>query len=142
MRFQGMVVPGASLVEIVTITQKDGTPLEEDNWRRKLFGMVTLCWIAGGFRERGAFFKGNIRMKEGRPVELDLHAGSWCSTTKAQPIEVQPGIFDFETNTSIYRFRILSEEEEQAVCEAVAAVEREQYLRWAMDAPAEEGPVS
>lgn len=126
MLFEGRTVPGACWVEIVMITNKDGSPLEPDNWRKKLFGRVTLCWIAGGFRQRGAFFKGKIRMENGEPVEVDLDASRWCSTTTAQPVEVEPGIFDFETNTSVYRFRLLTEEEEQKVMDAVKEVFRKE----------------
>lgn len=115
MRFEGSPVPGGCWVEIVRITNKDGSPLAPDNWRKKLFGRVTMCWIAGGFRQRGAFFKGKIRMENGEPVEIDLEANRWCSTTEAQPIEIEPGIFDFETNTSVYRFRLLTEEEVKAI---------------------------
>lgn len=126
MLFEGRPVPGACWVEIVTITNKDGSPLEPDNWRKKLFGRVTLCWIAGGFRQRGAFFKGKIRMENGEPVEVDLHASRWCSTTEAQPVEIEPGVFDFETNTSVYRFRLLTEEEEKKVMEAANEVFRKE----------------
>lgn len=142
MLFEGRPIPGANFVEIITITQKDGSPLEENNGRRHLFGMVTLCWVAGGLRERGAFFKGEFRMKEGRVVEADLYANRWCSTTAAQPIEVEPGIFDFETNTSIYRFRILSREEERVVCETIFRTEQEQIFQQLQDLPVTEDPVS
>ena len=111
MIFEGGPVPGADWVEIVRITNKDGSELAPDNWRRKLFGRITLCWIAGGFRRRGAFFKGKLRMEDGKAVEVDLFSNSWCSTTEAQPVEVEPGVFDLETNTSVYRFRLLTEEE-------------------------------
>ena len=122
MTFEGSPVPGACWVEIVRITNKDGSPLEPDNWRHKLFGRVTLCWIAGGFRKRGAYFKGKIRMENGEPVEVNLDSSSWCSTTEAQPVEVEPGIFDLESKTSVYRFRLLSQEEEKKVMEAVQEV--------------------
>lgn len=138
MLFDGRPVPGACWVEIVRITNKDGSELEPDNWRHKLFGRVTLCWIAGGFRQRGAFFKGKIRMENGEPVEVDLHASRWCSTTTAQPIEVEPDVFDFETNTSVYRFRLLTEEEEQKVLEAAQEVfrkELEMHLQMMGDPP-------
>lgn len=141
MLFEGRPVPGACWVEIVRITNKDGSPLDEDNWRKKLFGRVTMCWIAGGFRQRGAFFKGKIRMENGEPVEIDLDASRWCSTTTAQPVEVEPGIFDFETNTSVYRFRLLSEEEEEKVMAAVQEiVKKELELRFRLMATMAEPP--
>ena len=131
MTFEGSPVPGACWVEIVRITNKDGSPLEPDNWRHKLFGRVTLCWIAGGFRKRGAYFKGKIRMENGEPVEVNLDSSSWCSTTEAQPVEVEPGIFDLESNTSIYRFRLLTPEEEQKVLDAVQEiVKKEMEMRF------------
>ena len=141
MMFEGRPVPGACWVEIVRITNKDGSELEPDNWRHKLFGRVTLCWIAGGFRQRGAFFKGKIRMENGEPVEIDLDASRWCSTTTAQPVEVEPGIFDFETNTSVYRFRLLTEEEEQKVMAAVhEIVKKELELRFRLMAEMADPP--
>lgn len=115
MRFEGMLVPGGNWVEIVKVTNKNGSPLEKSNWRHKLFGRVTLCWIAGGFQKRGAFFKGKISMSEGKVVEIDLDSERWCSTTTAHPIEVEPGVYDFETSTSIYRFRLLNDEEIEVI---------------------------
>jgi len=147
MNFEGHSVPGANWVEIVKITNKDGSELAPDNWRHKLFGQVSVCWIAGGLRHRGAYFKGKVRMENGQPVEVDLFANRWTSTTEAQPVEVEPGVFDLETNTSIYRLRLLTEEEEAAVSEAVKAVFQEELRRHfgAMEAPpagAGEGIVS
>lgn len=141
MMFEGRPVPGACWVEIVKVYNKDGSELAEDNWRKKLFGRVTMCWIAGGFRQRGAFFKGKIRMENGEPVEIDLDASRWCSTTTAQPIEIEPGIFDLETNTSVYRFRLLSEEEEEKVLAAVnEVVKKELELRFQLMAQMVEPP--
>lgn len=122
MRFEGYSVPGANWVEIVRITEKDGTPLAPDNWRNKLFGRVTLCWIAGGFQKRGAFFKGKLRLENGKPVDIDLDTERWTSTTSSVPIEVESGVYDLETNTSVYRFRLLTEEEQKSVMEAVRAI--------------------
>ena len=115
MRFEGMMVPGAEWVEIVHIRQKDGSPLAEDNWRHKLFGRITLCWISGGLRKRGAFFMGKIRIKDGEIVEFNMDTERWTSTTTGHPVEVEPGVFDFETNTSIYRLRILRDDEEELI---------------------------
>ena len=72
MRFEGTTVPGADWVEIVNVRNKDGSPLTENNWRRNLFGRITLCWVAGGFRNRGLFFKGKIYMGKGKPAVVDL----------------------------------------------------------------------
>lgn len=115
MRFEGMIVPGAEWVEIVSIREKDGSPLGEDNWRCMLFGQISLCWIAGGLRERNAFFRGKIRIKNGKIVDWNLDNMRWTSTTTAQPVEIEPGVFDFETNTCIYRFRILSSDEKELI---------------------------
>lgn len=60
MLFEGYLVPGAEWVEIVSVRNKDGSPLDENNWRQNLFGRITLCWVAGGFRLRGLFFKGKF----------------------------------------------------------------------------------
>ena len=68
---------------------------------------------------RGLFFKGEIRMDNGVLTEVKLDASNWCSTTEAQPVEVEPGIFELITDTSIYRLRLLSEEEKNAVWDAV-----------------------
>lgn len=151
LNFAGMLVPGSNWVEIVNIREKDGAPLAADNWRHKLFGQITRCWIAGGFRQRGAVFTGKIRMENGNPVVIDLYDKRWTSTTNALPIEVEPGIFDFETNTCIYRFRMLTEEEEMVVNNAIekAVVEelerRSKYLAQMAQSPAAangDGPVS
>lgn len=115
MRFDGMMVPGAEWVEIVDIREKDGSPLAPENWRHKLFGRISLCWISGGLRERGAFFRGKVRIEEGKITEFNLTNERWTSTTTAQPVEVEPSIFDFETNTCIYRFRIINAEEEDLI---------------------------
>lgn len=116
--FGGVVVPGVSWVEIVKVYNKDGSDLSLDNWRLKLFGRITACWIAGGLQSRGAFFFGKLVKENGKIVVLDPYARRWCSTTTAQPVEIELGIFDFETNTSVYRFRLLTKEEE---AEAMAA---------------------
>lgn len=115
MYFEGMCVPGAEWVEVVHIREKDGSPLSPENWRHKLFGRISLCWIGGGLRERNAFFRGRIRINDGKITEWDLENMRWTSTTTAQPVEIDPGIFDFETNTCIYRFRIISDEEENII---------------------------
>lgn len=115
MYFEGMMVPGAEWVEIVHIREKDGLPLAQENWRHKLVGCISLCWIAGGLRERIAFFRGKIRIKDGKIMEINLDNVRWTSTTTAQTVEVEPGVFDFETNTCIYRFRIVSNEEEEII---------------------------
>ena len=41
-------------------------------------------------------------------VVINRHSARWCSTTTAQPVEVESDIFDLCTNTSIYRSRVLS----------------------------------
>lgn len=115
MNFNGIGVPGAEWVEIVHIREKDGSPLAPENWRHKLFGRISLCWIAGGLRKRGAYFLGKIRIENGEIVEWDTTNERWTSTTKAQPVEVEPGVFDLETNTCIYRFRILTDGEEELI---------------------------
>lgn len=122
MFFENMIVPGWDWVEIVSVRNKDGSPLEEENWRRNYFGMITRCWIAGGFLKRGAFFRGDIRMINGDVFVVSLHKYSWCSTTEAHPVEVKPDVYDLGSNTSIYRFRILTEDE---ISKVHAAVDRQ-----------------
>lgn len=109
----------ANLVQIVDITKKDGTPLEFDDWRRKRIGIVTLCWIAGGFTCLAPFFRGRFMIKDGTVPVVDFFWRGNASTGKKLPVEVGSGIFDFETNTSIYRFRILTQEEIKLVNAAV-----------------------
>lgn len=41
MRLERLIVPGASWVESVSIREKDGSPPAADNWRRKLFDLVS-----------------------------------------------------------------------------------------------------
>ena len=88
------------------------TPIAEDNWHHKLIGRVTLYWIAGGFHRRGAFFMGHLRIVNGVVLVVNRHSARWCSTTTAQPVEVEPDVFDLKTNTSIYLFRVLSDKME------------------------------
>lgn len=122
-----------SFVEIQNITNKDGSELAPDNWRHKNIGMITRLILAGGIRRLTPFFQIKIRMEEGKVVELDLDWEGNASTGPDWPVEVEPGIFDFETNTSIYRFRLLSEEEAEAVRSAVQkAIEARYAERFAM----------
>lgn len=109
----------ANLVQIAAITQKDGSPLEPDNWRNQLVGIVTVCQIAGGFTCLTPFFRGRFFLKDGAVQWVDLHWSGNASTGRKLPVEVEPGVFDFETNTSIYRFRLLSESEEQLIRAAI-----------------------
>ena len=142
MNFGGRYVPGAEWVEIVGIREKDGSSLAPDNWRHKLIGRISLCWISGGLRKRGAFFLGKIRITDGEVVEWNTASERWTSTTTAQPVEVEPGIFDFEINTCIYRLRILSEEEEERILYEFDAIEQAEKS-FAMASPAgNEGVVS
>ena len=115
MYFEGSIVPGAEWVEIVQIRNKDSSHLAENNWRRKLIGQITLCWVAGGFKRRGLYFKGDIRIVDGNPIVVDLGTSRWCSTTTAFLIEVAKGVYDLESNTSIYQLRILTKEEKLRV---------------------------
>lgn len=126
MLFEGSPVP-ANLVQIVNITQKDGSPLEPDNWRLKRIGLVTMCWIAGGFNRLTPYFKGKIFMEDGEVKGIDLFWNGNASTGRKFPTEVEPGIFDFETNTSIYRFRVLTEEEEQKVSAALEEAVKKEF---------------
>lgn len=132
MRINDQPVPW-SFVEIQNITNKDGSELASDNWRHKNIGMITRLILAGGIRRLTPFFQIKIRMEEGKVVELDLDWEGNASTGPDWPVEVEPGIFDFETNTSIYRFRLLSEEEAEAVRSAVQkAIEARYAERFAM----------
>lgn len=132
MRINDQPVPW-SFVEIQNITNKDGSELAPDNWRHKNIGMITRLILAGGIRRLTPFFQIKIRMEEGKVVELDLDWEGNASTGPDWPVEVEPGIFDFETNTSIYRFRLLSEEEAEAVRSAVQkAIEAMYAERFAM----------
>jgi len=129
MNFEGSIVPGGEWVEIVQIRNKDGSELAEDNWRRNMFGRITLCWVAGGFRRRGLFFKGKIYMSNGKPLVISLDSSSWCSTTQAQPVEVEPGVYDMVTNTSIYRLRLLDADEAELVTEEVRTFVKQKLER-------------
>lgn len=118
MQFNGIPIP-SSLVEIIDITNKDGTPLEPDNWRRERIGLVTMCWLAGGFHRPTPFFKGAIRLDNNRVTSVDLSWAGNASTGRSFAEEVEPGIFDFTTNTSIYRFRLLDDAEVEMVSAAI-----------------------
>lgn len=115
-------MPGGEWVEIVHIRNKEGTELAAENWRRNMFGRITLCWVAGGFRRRGLFFKGKIYMANGKPLVVGLDSSSWCSTTEAQPVEVESGVYELVTNTSIYRLRLLTADEVEVVTDAIREV--------------------
>ena len=119
MLFDNEIVPGGEWMDITQITNLDGTPLAENNWRNELIGHVTLCWIAGGFHRRGAFFKGYLRIVNGVVVVINRHSARWCSTTTAQLVEVESDMLDLKTNTSIYRFRVLSDMESKLVHAAI-----------------------
>lgn len=133
MNFNGMTVPG-SLVQIVNITKKDGSPLDPDNWRQKNIGMVTICTLAGGFKRLTPCFQAKVRMENGEVEDVDLHWIGNASTGADWPIEVEPGVYDFQTNTSIYRFRILTEEEEKKVRIALRVVAMDEIGRQIMAA--------
>ena len=62
---------------------------------------------------------GHVRLVDGAALVVNRHSAQWCSTTTAQPEEVEPDVFDFRTNTSIYRFRMLTEEERETVTAAI-----------------------
>ncbi len=109
----------ANLVEIVNITHKDGTPLEQDNWRQKLIGRVTLCCLAGGFDCLTPFFEFDVRLEDGKVKEIDLDWEGNASAGVKIPIEVEPGVYDFESDTSIYRFRLLDQDESEMVLDAI-----------------------
>ena len=58
-------------------------------------------------------------MNNGVPIEVNLDTSNWCSTTEVQSADVEPGVFELITETSIYRLRLLSHEEKNAVWDAV-----------------------
>lgn len=126
MRINDQPVP-RSFVQIQNITQKDGSRLEPDNWRNKNIGIITLLILAGGIHRLTPFFQIKIRMEDGKVTLLDLDWEGNASTGPDWPVEVEPGVFDFQTNTSIYRFRLLSEEEEETVRAAVQKAIEERY---------------
>lgn len=144
MRINDTPVP-SSLIQIQNITNKDGSELAPDNWRRKNIGIITLLILAGGIHRLTPFFQIKIRMEDGKVVDLDLDWEGNASTGPDWPVEVEPGIFDFQTNTSIYRFRLLSEEEDKTVRtvveEAIHAryAERMALLQQMMNPPAGAG---
>lgn len=126
MRINDTPVP-SSLVQIQNITNKDGSALAPDNWRNELIGTITLLILAGGIRRLTPFFQIKVQMQEGAIEEINLDWEGNASTGPNWPIEVEPGVFDFETSTSIYRFRLLSEEEEEAVRTAVEEAANARY---------------
>ena len=58
-------------------------------------------------------------MNNGVPIEVNLDTSNWCSTTEVQSADVEPGVFELITETSIYRLRLLSHEEKNVVWDAV-----------------------
>jgi len=105
-----MVPPGTDLVEIVNITNFDGSELRWDNWRRELIGKKTTCYFTGGFRERQPIFHYFFDENDGE-IEIDIGYEGNGSLSPSLPVEIEPNVFTFETQTSIYTFRLLDEEE-------------------------------
>lgn len=125
MRFEQKIVPGASLVEIVSICNKDKSPLNDDNWRTELIGNISLCWLSGGLEEQTAYFRYAVRMTGNTISSVCLNHTNYTSKLAAQPIEIETGVYELVTQTSIYRLRILSKHEKNAVGRALL----EQALR-------------
>lgn len=119
MIFEGTPVP-ANLVQIMDITNKDRTPLEPGNFRRDRIGIFTMCWISGSFNKVTPYFKFKVIVKDSVVESVDLFWLGNASSGTHYPVEVEPGIFEIETNTSIYRFRVLAGEEEKDIGDALA----------------------
>ena len=144
MHFHHQPVPG-SFVQIMDITNKDGTPLTADNWRRERIGLITMCWIAGGLKNMTPFFHSAIKMENGVVTHMDMHWRGTASTGKKFPVEVEPDVFTFESHTSIYRFRLISKEEKDAIAAAVREVADlyiQQYLDRMTGGPGKTPPAS
>ncbi len=134
-----------SVVEIVNITNKDGSELAPDNWRRKNIGIVTGLTFAGGFKSLMPFFEIKVcRNADGEIQDIDLGWTGNASPGYEWPVEVAPDVFDFATQTSIYRFRVIDKksEEGQALNAAVVRRARELYAAYLSASIAGGGTVS
>ena len=127
-------------VEFVSITNKDGSELAEDNWRRKLVGKIRLCMLVGGFGRVQPVYKYDVEMKDGEVTYVNLDSEGNASVSDHFPIEISPGVWELETCTSIYTFRVLSDEEVIQVEEAVEQAFTDRIGM--MLAAYENGPVS
>ena len=116
----------ACLVQIVNITHKDGSLLEPNNWRQKLIGRITMCCFVGGIECMAPFFEGTVHLENGEVTSVNLHYRGNASVGPRPPVEVEPGVYDFETSTSVYRFRTLEQNERNLVLDAIhAAIQKE-----------------
>ena len=127
-------------VEFVSITNKDGSELAEDNWRRKLVGKIRLCMLVGGFGRVQPVYKYDVEMKDGEVTYVNLDREGNASVSDHFPIEISPCVWKLETCTSIYTFRVLSDEEVIQVEEAVEQAFADRIGM--MFAAYENGPVS
>ena len=127
-------------VEFVSITNKDGSELAEDNWRRKLVGKIRLCMLVGGFGRVQPVYKYDVEMKDGEVTYVNLDLEGNASVSDHFPIEISPDVWKLETCTSIYTFRVLSDEEVIQVEEAVEQAFADRIGM--MFAAYENGPVS
>ena len=110
-------VPGACWVEIVRARDKDG-------FRNDIYfleGHAAVFFITGGLRERWAFFRGMVRLEQGKPAEVDAGAYVMASFSgnAIEMKEIGPDMFEITIRDAIYRLRILSNAESTAMEEAV-----------------------
>lgn len=115
MKFEHHIVPGAIWVEIVNVSNKDMSPLADNNWRKELIGNISLCWLAGGLKEQAAYFRFAVRMMKNEVTDICLEHTNHTSRIMSQPTETETGDYEIVTQTSIYRLRPLSKQEELAV---------------------------
>lgn len=115
MKFEHHIVPGAIWVEIVNVSNKDMSPLADNNWRKELIGNISLCWLAGGLKEQAAYFRFAVRMMKNEVTDIFLEHTNHTSRITSQPTETETGDYEIVTQTSIYRLRPLSKQEELAV---------------------------
>lgn len=119
MKFERHIVPGAIWVGIVNISNKDMSPIADDNWRKKLIGNISLCWVAGGLKAQAAYFRYAVRMAGNDIADVDLEHTNHTSTFMTPPVEIESGVYELVTQTSIYRLRLLTNQEELAVKKAL-----------------------
>lgn len=109
MTFGHSLVP-ASWIHILDVTQLDGSPIPPDEkMGQRCIGMSTLCWLAGEPLCPCLYFAGDFRIN-GDSVQCD-HMYVGFTTPGYYPQHIRPDVFAFTSETMIYTFRLLSDEE-------------------------------
>lgn len=86
-----------------------------------------MFFITSGLQERWAFFRGMVRLEQGKPAEVDADTYLMASLSgnAIEMKEIEPNVFEIAIRDAIYRLRILSKAECKTMEEAVSAMYEE-----------------